>query len=138
MMSRAGRDCMTQNTANPGGEAKGAGGSGLFRWLRVFLYEDGRFHLPLRAGALLTFVFFVGTAFLAGWTKPETDFPNYYTAAVLARQGQPLRKFYDWTWFARQMNYAGNDARLGTYSAQTPLTMLPMVGLAGFPPQRAK
>ena len=94
--------------------------------------------LPLRAGALLTFVFFVGTAFLAGWTKPETDFPNYYTAAVLARQGQPLRKFYDWTWFARQMNYAGEGTQLGTYTAQTPLTMLPLVPLAGFPVQRAK
>jgi hypothetical protein len=138
VMSRAGRDCMIQNAANPGGEAKGAGGSGFFHWLRVFLHEDGRFHLPLRVGALLTFVFFVGTAFLAGLTKPETDFPNYYTAAVLARQGQPLREFYDWTWFARQMNYVGNEGRLGTYTAQTPLTMLPMVGLAGFPPQRAK
>jgi hypothetical protein len=129
---------MTENTANPGGEMGGAHGSRFFSWLGVFLHEDGRFHLPLRLAALLTFAFFMWTAFLTAWTQEETDFPNYYTAAVLVRQGQPLRKFYDWTWFARQVNYAGNAAQLGTYTAQTPLTILPMVGLAGFPPQRAK
>lgn len=68
----------------------------------------------------------------------ETDFPNYYTAAVLVRQHEPLHKYYDWTWFARQMNRAGNGTQLGAYTPQTPLTMLPMIGLAGFPPQSAK
>jgi hypothetical protein len=68
----------------------------------------------------------------------ETDFPNYYTAAVLVRQHRPLHKYYDWTWFARQMNRAGNGTQLGAYTPQTPLTMLPMVALAGFPPQSAK
>ena len=68
----------------------------------------------------------------------ETDFPNYYTAAILIRQHQPLHKYYDWTWFARQMNRAGNGTQLGAYTPQTPLTMLPMVALAGFPPQSAK
>jgi glycosyl transferase family 87 len=121
-----------------GNETRGADGAGFFHWLGVFLYEDGRFHLPLRIGALLTFALFLWTSFYTGWTQEETDFPNYYTAAVLVRQGQPLRKSYDWTWFARQVNYAGNTGQLGTYTAQTPLTMLPMVGLAGFPPQRAK
>ncbi len=70
--------------------------------------------------------------------RAETDFPNYYTAAVLVRQHQPLYKYYDWTWFARQMNRVGNGTQLGAYTPQTPLTMLPMVGLAGFPPQLAK
>jgi hypothetical protein len=129
---------MTDNVGSPGGELRGGGGSGFLHWVGVFLYEDGRFRVPLRLAALLTFAIFLGTAFIPGWTKPETDFPNYYTAAVLARQGQPLRKFYDWTWFARQTNYAGGEARLGTYTAQTPLTMLPVVPLAGFPVQRAK
>jgi Glycosyltransferase family 87 len=132
------REGMTENEAPPKGQGFSASGARFFHWLEVFLYEDGRFHLPLRLLALLTFAIFLRTSFYAGWTKAETDFPNYYTAAVLVRQGQPLRKFYDWTWFARQMNYAGNGARLGTYTAQTPLTMLPMVGLTGFPVQRAK
>ena len=124
--------------ANPGGETRSASGSGFLYWLRIFLFEDGRFHVPLRLAALVTFAIFLGTSFLTGWTKSTTDFPNYYTGAVLVRQGQPLRKFYDWTWFARPMNSAAKRAELGTYSAQTPLTMLPMVPLAGFPPQRAK
>jgi len=91
-----------------------------------------------RAAAAIAFVAFMGTAFRAGWTQSSTDFPNYYTAAVLVRQGKPLRSFYDWTWFAKQMNYAGIEKQLGAYTPQTPLTMLPIVGLAALPVQDAK
>jgi hypothetical protein len=92
----------------------------------------------MRLAALGTFLFFLLVPFRAGWTRAETDFPNYYTAARLVRQHQPLRNFYDWTWFARQMNYAGNGMQLGAYTPQTPLTMLPMIPLTGFAPQTAK
>jgi len=92
----------------------------------------------MRLAALGTCLFFLVGPFWAGWTQTGTDFPNYYTAAALVRQHQPLRNYYDWTWFARQMNYAGNGMQLGAYTPQTPLTMLPMVGLAGFAPQTAK
>jgi Glycosyltransferase family 87/WD40-like Beta Propeller Repeat len=88
--------------------------------------------------ALVTFLFFMATAFRAGWQRPETDFPNYYTAARLVRTGEPLRNYYDWTWFERQMNYAGIERQLGAYTPQTPLTMLPIVGFARLPVQRAK
>jgi hypothetical protein len=91
-----------------------------------------------RAAAAVVFVAFMGTAFRTGWTQSSTDFPNYYTAAVLVREGKPLPSFYDWTWFAKQMNYAGIERQLGAYTPQTPLTMLPMVGLAGLPVQDAK
>ena len=80
----------------------------------------------------------MATSFRAGWTQLSTDFPNYYTAAVLVMRGQPLRDYYDWTWFARQMNYAGVERQLGAYTPQTPLTMLPMMPLAGLPPLAAK
>ncbi len=73
-----------------------------------------------------------------GWSHVETDWPNYYTAAVLLRQRAPLRNFYDWTWFQRQMNYAGTERQLGGYNPQPPLAMLPMVPLAGLSPQSAK
>jgi hypothetical protein len=97
------------------------------------------FSVPtMRLAALGTCLFFLVGPFRAGWTQAGTDFPNYYTAAALVRQHQPLRNYYDWTWFARQMNYAGNGMQLGAYTPQTPLTMLPMVGLAGFAPQAAK
>jgi Glycosyltransferase family 87 len=94
--------------------------------------------LTMRLAALGTFLFLLVGPFRAGWTRAETDFPNYYTAAALVRQHQPLRNYYDWTWFARQMNYAGNGTQLGAYTPQTPLTMLPMVPLAGYAPQTAK
>jgi hypothetical protein len=100
----------------------------LFPWARV----------TTRVLALLAFTFFLITAFWAGWTRAETDFPNYYTAASLVRKGQPLHNYYDWTWFQRQMNYAGIERQLGAYTPQTPLTMLPMVGLTAYPLQTAK
>jgi Glycosyltransferase family 87/WD40-like Beta Propeller Repeat len=91
-----------------------------------------------RALALLMLAVFLVTSFRKGWIRSESDFPNYYTAAVLVRQGAPLRDYYDWTWFQRQMNYAGIEHQLGAYIPQTPLTMLPIVPLAGFPVQTAK
>jgi hypothetical protein len=91
-----------------------------------------------RALALLMLVLFLATSFRKGWTHDETDFPNYYTAAVLVRHGAPLRDYYDWTWFQRQMNYAGIEHQVGAYLPQTPVTMLPIVPLAGFPVQTAK
>ena len=68
----------------------------------------------------------------------ETDFPNYYTAAVLARRHMPLQRFYDWRWFQRQMNYTGTERQLGGYIPQTPLTMVPFLPLSGLAPQAAK
>jgi hypothetical protein len=91
-----------------------------------------------RVLAAAAYCLFLATSFRAGWNRAETDFPNYYTAAVLVRKGEPLRKFYDWTWFQRQMNYAGVEAQLGSYLPQPPVTMLPMVPLARFPVQTAK
>jgi hypothetical protein len=90
-----------------------------------------------RALALLMLTVFLATSFRKGWTRSETDFPNYYTAAVLVRRGATLRDYYDWTWFQRQMNYAG-IRQLGAYLPQTPITMLPIVPMAGFPVQTAK
>jgi hypothetical protein len=82
--------------------------------------------------------YFLFTDFRAGWISSTTDFPNYYTAARLVRSGEHLRNFYDWTWFQRQMNYAGIERQLGAYFPQPPLTMLPMLPIAGFPAQTAK
>jgi Glycosyltransferase family 87 len=74
----------------------------------------------------------------SGYERSETDFANYYTAAVLLRKHEPLQRYYDWTWFDRQMNYAGLQRQLGAYAAQTPLTMLPLLGPSFLPEQAAK
>src|SRR5690349_19455250 len=91
-----------------------------------------------RVAAFLTIALFLLTAVRAGWSQLETDFPNYYTAAVALRHRQPLRSYYDWSWFARQMNYAGIERGTGAYTPQTPLTMLPMAPLTSEPPLAAK
>ncbi len=94
---------------------------------------------------LLTWAALVGVipwffvhSFRRGWREVQTDFPNYHTAAVLARRHAPVEQYYDWPWFQRQMNYAGWGGQLGGYIPQTPLTMLPMLPLAGLAPMEAK
>ena len=57
---------------------------------------------------------------------------------MAVRHHDSLPNLYDWTWFARQMNYAGIENQLGGYVPQSPATMLPMVPIAGFPPLTAK
>ena len=94
--------------------------------------------LITRLAALAAIIFFLATAFRSGWKRAETDFPNYYTAAVMVRKGIPLRDFYDWTSFQRQMNYAGVERQLGGFPPQTPVVALSLVELTGFPVQTAK
>jgi hypothetical protein len=92
----------------------------------------------IRTAALAAFLLFLGTSFRAGWNRSTTDFPNYFTAGVLLRHGEKLHSFYDWTWFQRQMSYAGFERQLGAYTPQTPLTMVPILPLTLNPPQTAK
>src|SRR5580765_1086896 len=73
-----------------------------------------------------------------GLTRMDTDFPNYYTAAKLTLKREPLRRYYDWVWFQRQIDFAGIDRQLGGYIPHTPFTMLPLLPLTGFSPMRAK
>jgi hypothetical protein len=91
-----------------------------------------------RACALAAFLLFLATSFRAGWTGSGTDFPNYFTAAVMVRHREPLHRFYDWTWFQRQMSYVGFENQLGAYTPQTPVTMVPMLPLTEVRPQTAK
>jgi hypothetical protein len=94
--------------------------------------------MSIRAAAVGGLLLFLATSFRTGWNRSTTDFPNYYTAAVLLRHGESLHQFYDWTWFQRQMSHAGFERQLGAYTPQTPLTMVPMLPLAQASPQTAK
>jgi len=87
-----------------------------------------------RLAAVVGLLVVLSAAFRAGWTRISTDFPNHYTAAVAVRHHDPLPNIYDWTWFARQMNYERIENQLGGYMPQSPATMLPIVPIAGFPP----
>jgi hypothetical protein len=92
----------------------------------------------IRAAAVGALLLFLATSFRTGWNRQTTDFPNYYTAAVLVRHGGRLHQFYDWTWFQRQISYQGFGRQLGAYTPQTPLTMIPFVPLTQAPPQTEK
>jgi Tol biopolymer transport system component len=97
---------------------------------------------PATAGlALLSIVLgghLILRPFRQGWSQMLTDFPNHYVAAVVTVRHQPLRRFYDWEWFQRQIQYTGIERQLGGYAPYTPLTMLPFLPLAELKPQRAK
>jgi hypothetical protein len=94
--------------------------------------------MKARIAAALLLVCFLVAISRKSWNTDESDFPNYYTAAVLVGKRLPLREYYDWTWFQRQMNLAGFERQLGAYAPQTPLTMLPFLPLAKVEPQTAK
>lgn len=76
--------------------------------------------------------------FREGWSQMRTDFPNHYVAAKLALRHEPLRQFYDWEWFQREIQLSGIEGQLGGYIPYPPLAMLPYLPLAELPPQQAK
>src|SRR5258708_36470012 len=90
----------------------------------------GMQRLPVFVG----FALLLSAAFRPGWPRLSTDFPNYYTAAVAVRHHDPLPNLYDWTWFARQMNYAGIENQLGGDRPPSPGTIQPVGPLSRFPP----
>jgi hypothetical protein len=93
--------------------------------------------LPATA-ALLGAAFFLWNTARPAWTTPSSDFPNYYTAARLLEERQPLRRFYEWPWFQRHIARFGFGTQLGGYIPQTPLTMLPFLAVASMPPLAAR
>jgi hypothetical protein len=80
---------------------------------------------------------FGAMAFRDSWRSPTPDFSLYYTGAKALLEGDRLRDLYDWTAFERMMSRAGIDDQIGGWAPNPPLTMLPMVPLASFPPGAA-
>lgn len=91
-----------------------------------------------RVAALLTLIWFVYDTAIPAWNGPSSDFPNYFTAARLARAREPLRLYYDWTWFQKRIDEAGFERQLGGYVPQTPVAMLPYLPLARMSPLAAR
>ena len=88
--------------------------------------------------AVVSFGWFLFDAFARGWSQTTTDFPNYYTAARLTPDHAPLRSFYSYPAFQREIGRAGVGMQLGGYIPQTPLTMVPLIPLASLKPLQAK
>jgi hypothetical protein len=54
---------------------------------------------------------FVWRGLLPAWNRLLTDFPNYYLAGRLFREGLPLDRLYDWEWLQRQKDHVGSISR---------------------------
>ncbi len=67
------------------------------------------------------------------------DFANYYTAARLLAEGQPLQNAYrDFVWFQKQIDRYGIEHQLGGFIPHPPPTALVMLPLTSFEPLSAK
>jgi Glycosyltransferase family 87 len=81
---------------------------------------------------------FVGRALVPGWRILNTDFPNYYLAAVLRHQRHLSDRTYDWIWFQRQKDHNGISQPLVGFVPNPPLCAAPMLLLASLPALPAK
>ena len=81
---------------------------------------------------------FVWRGFVPAWEKLNTDFPNYYLAARLYREGYPLERLYDWIWIQRQKDHLGLDESFVGYVPLTLFSALVVAPLASLPALEAK
>jgi hypothetical protein len=81
---------------------------------------------------------FLWRGFLPAWKTLNTDFPDYYLAARLYRQGYSLDQLYDWVWIQRQKDHAGIQRPVVAFTLLTPFSLLPALPFAGLPPLEAK
>jgi len=81
---------------------------------------------------------FLWRGFIPAWKSLNTDFPDYYLAARLYRQGYPLEQIYDWTWTQRQKDHAGIPRKIVTFTLLTPFSLLPVSPFSQLPPLQAK
>jgi hypothetical protein len=83
--------------------------------------------------AFLLLLFFV-RGFIPAWSHLDSDFANYYLAASLYREGYPIERVYEWTWFQRQKDHAGIERPLVGFIPSTPTSALMILPLASLPP----
>jgi hypothetical protein len=91
-----------------------------------------------RAALVLLVLLFLKTGFIPAWTHLNSDFPNSYLVARLFREGYPLERVYDWTWFQRQKDRANIDQGLIGFIPQTIPSALVVAPWSSLPPLPAK
>lgn len=74
----------------------------------------------------------------AAWKTLNTDFPNYYLTAILARERSSTPQVYDWVWLQRQKDHHDIDQRMVGLVAVTPFSALMVWPLALMHPLTAK
>ncbi|WP_158944211.1 glycosyltransferase 87 family protein [Granulicella sp. S190] len=84
------------------------------------------------------------TAYLCVHTLPaasrvlNTDFPNYYLTARLAREKSATSRIYEWVWLQRQKDHRGIDQRIVGLIPITPFSTLATWPIARLRPLAAK
>jgi hypothetical protein len=94
-------------------------------------------------GALLALLGVLGLLLLGytlprAWRSLNTDFPNYYLAARLVREGVDPSRAYDWIWLQREKDHRNIDQPVVGLVPITPFSTLVMWPIAGLPPLVAK
>ena len=74
----------------------------------------------------------------AAWKTLNTDFPNYYLTARLAREKNDTSRIYEWKWLQRQKDHRDIDQRIISLVPITPFSTLAVWPLAALPPLAAK
>ena len=89
--------------------------------------------------ALLVAIAFLGLHTLPrAWTKLDTDFPNYYLMARLAREGYDSSRVYEWIWVQREKDHRSLDIPAVGMVPLTPFSTLAMWPLGTLPVLAAK
>ncbi len=81
---------------------------------------------------------FAVRALLPAWHTLNTDFPNYYVAALLRVEHTPIDRAYEWTWFQRQKDHNQIPQPLVGFAPHPPLCAAPMLLLTPLAPLAAK
>ena len=74
----------------------------------------------------------------SAWHTLNTDFPNYYLTALLAREHYDTSRIYEWIWFERQKDHRDIDQRLVGMVPITPFSTLAVYPLTSMPALKAK
>ncbi|HXC97496.1 MAG TPA: glycosyltransferase 87 family protein [Edaphobacter sp.] len=72
------------------------------------------------------------------WEKLNSDFPNYYLTARLAREHYDTSRIYEWIWFQRQKDHQTIDQSTVGMAPITPFSTLVLYPLASLPALSAK
>jgi hypothetical protein len=83
-------------------------------------------------------VVFIWRGFIPAWGWLNTDFPNYYIAGRLFRDGYPLDRLYEWSWIQRQKDHLGIDQALVGYVPLSLFSGLIVAPLTSLSPLAAK
>ena len=87
--------------------------------------------------ALLSIQFAVRTL-PSAWHTLNTDFPNYYLTARLAREHDDTSRVYEWIWLQRQKDHRQIDQRIVGMVPITPFSTLMVYPLTSLSPLTAK